>query len=81
MAVDSQRCSSEHGRDNPTLSGSLLPTPTARDGSGRGFPGPDYITRTGRPLDETVLKLLPPRASDTDTSGRRASEGFRPPLS
>jgi hypothetical protein len=30
----------------------------------------------------TVVSLLPtPRSSDTGTPGRRASEGFRPPLS
>lgn len=33
-------------------------------------------------LPSAVMGLLPtPRASDTGTPGRRASEGFRPPLS
>jgi len=36
----------------------------------------------GTPLTIAVQKLYPtPRASDTGTPGRRASEGFRPPLS
>lgn len=34
------------------------PTPTARDGSGRGYPGPAYESTTGRPLDETILSLF-----------------------
>jgi hypothetical protein len=33
-------------------------------------------------LPSAVMAFLPtPRASDTGTPGRRASEGFRPPLS
>ncbi|SER95663.1 hypothetical protein SAMN05216188_11877 [Lentzea xinjiangensis] len=56
------------GSDTPHL-----PTPTARDGKGPNQRG-----------DTTCLRgaLLPtPKASDTGTPGRRASPGFRPPLS
>ena len=56
---------------------SLLPTPNATDAKG----GSTRLTHArGNP---TLLgALLPtPRASDTGTPGRRASEGFRPPLS
>lgn len=60
----------------------LLPTPTKSDGAGgpRGH-------RDGGPNLRTAIAdladgLLPtPRASDTGTPGRRASQGFRPPLS
>lgn len=57
---------------------SLPPTPTARDGAGRGHPGPNYIARTGRPLDETIHTLLPtPKASDGAKGGpnQRGSSG------
>lgn len=62
---------------------SLLPTPAAADGKR----GPDF-TRAARAssggddLVTHVARLLPtPRATDTGTPGRRASEGWRPPLS
>jgi DNA (cytosine-5)-methyltransferase 1 len=52
---------------------SLLPTPRARDSKGLGYPDQ---------LPNVIEALLPtPRASDTGTPGRRASEGWRPPLS
>jgi hypothetical protein len=64
----------------------FLPTPTAADAKG---PNPLERDRDGKPrprsdddLPTSVARLLPtPRASDTGTPGRRASEGFRPPLS
>jgi DNA (cytosine-5)-methyltransferase 1 len=63
----------------------LLPTPRASDGE-KGGPnqgGPNQRGSKGDlALSATVAHLLPtPRASDTGTPGRRASEGFRPPLS
>lgn len=49
-----------------------LPTPRARDWKSGEKDG----------LHEATVALFPtPRASDTGTPGRRASEGFRPPLS
>jgi len=71
------------GGHGPTLADQveheLLPTPRATDGTKWG-PGQ---TSTGGPaLPSAVTGLLPtPRASDTGTPGRRASDGFRPPLS
>lgn len=58
----------------------LLPTPQATDGT-KG--GPNQRGSSGDlMLPSAVQRLLPtPRASDTGTPGRRASEGFRPPLS
>jgi len=58
----------------------LLPTPRATDGT-KG--GPNQRGSSGDlMLPSAVMDLLPtPRASDTGTPGRRASEGFRPPLS
>jgi DNA (cytosine-5)-methyltransferase 1 len=59
----------------------LLPTPTAeRAGYNRG----GAAGRVGpvRPSLDQIDRLLPtPKASDSGTEGRRASEGFRPPLS
>lgn len=60
----------------PSAVQALLPTPTASDANGPGKHG------TGAPDLRTTVSLLPtPRATDTGTPGRRASEGFRPPLS
>lgn len=58
----------------------LLPMPRATDGTNGG---PNQRESSGDlMLPSTVTQLLPtPRASDTGTPGRRASEGFRPPLS
>lgn len=78
--------SGTHGDGGPDLrtAVSLLPTPTA------SFPGttanyrPDgtpYGTGYGMTLLDAARLLPTPRASDTGTPGRRASEGFRPPLS
>ena len=55
----------------------LLPTPTTSEGRGPGaLDGPRNDT-----LRAQVMLLPTPRASDTGTPGRRASEGWRPPLS
>ncbi len=48
------------GKRNLDDAVALLPTPTARDGSGRGYPGPAYESTTGRPLDETILSIFSP---------------------
>ncbi|QKW15310.1 DNA cytosine methyltransferase [Verrucosispora sp. NA02020] len=56
--------------------GILLPTPRTSDTNGAGAHGDGGLDL------RTVVSMLPtPRASDTGTPGRRASEGFRPPLS
>jgi DNA (cytosine-5)-methyltransferase 1 len=57
----------------------LLPgMPTTADGGG----GPGWSGRAGGLNLRTAVTLLPtPRASDTGTPGRRAGEGYRPPLS
>jgi len=64
----------------------FLPTPNASDYKGSG--ATQGRTRNGKPrppsdadLPEAVQLLPTPRASDTGTPGRRASEGWRPPLS
>lgn len=61
---------------------SSLPTPRAS----RGASGTETMYALGaersdenRPQGEVILPT--PRASDTGTEGRRASEGFRPPMS
>jgi len=79
-AADGDRMSMTYPRGNPTLIGSLLPTPRATDGT---HGGPNQRGSSGDfMLPSAVMELLPtPRASDTGTPGRRASEGFRPPLS
>ena len=72
------------GGHGPTLADQvehqLLPTPRATDGT---HGGPNQRGSSGDlMLPSAVIGLLPtPRASDTGTPGRRASEGFRPPLS
>lgn len=62
----------------------LLPTPRASENENRQTkrtPSQEAGTH-GKCLAAEVAHLLPtPRASDTGTPGRRASEGFRPPLS
>jgi DNA (cytosine-5)-methyltransferase 1 len=64
------------------VTGALLPTPEAKLANS----GPDYA-RMSRPNSgghdlTTAVTLLPtPRASDVGTPGRRAGEGYRPPLS
>jgi hypothetical protein len=74
------------GRDMPgrrggrSLPDTLLPTPRATDGTKWG-PGQGG-QQGGVTLPSAVVDLLPtPRTSDTGMPGRRASEGFRPPLS
>ena len=68
------------GRDKPNKLGwavALLPTPTATNRHGNHENNRGELLLPG-----VVASLLPtPRASDTGTPGRRASEGFRPPLS
>jgi hypothetical protein len=62
----------------------LLPTPRASENENRQTKRtPSQMAGThGKNLAAEVCELLPtPRASDTGTPGRRASEGFRPPLS
>jgi len=54
----------------------LLPTPTVSEATGTG-----HAADGGMNLRHTVSLLPTPRATDTGTPGRRASEGFRPPLS
>lgn len=71
------------GGHGPTLADEvehLLPTPRATDGTNGG---PNQRGSSGDlMLPSAVTNLLPtPRASDTGTPGRRASDGFRPPLS
>lgn len=69
------------GKDG--LEEALLPTPRASDD--RRGPEPLAGGRTARghggSLHDAVAMLPTPRASDTGTAGRRAGEGFRPPLS
>lgn len=62
----------------PTLgTAPLLPTPTASDAKNC-----THRTQKGGPSLPDEARLLPtPRASDTGTAGRRAGQGFRPPLS
>jgi hypothetical protein len=63
---------------------SLLPTPRASAQENRQTKrSPSQMAgKHGLNLAAEVAALLPtPRASDTGTPGRRASEGFRPPLS
>lgn len=56
-----------------------MPTPMASDGE-KG--GPNQRGGSGDLRLSSAVHTLPtPRASDTGTEGRRASEGFRPPLS
>jgi len=74
--VETARLRVSQGKSNLEDSIALLPTPTARDGSGRGFPGPDYVTRTGRPLDEVIHMLPTPTAADA-TGTRMARSGTR----
>ncbi len=80
MAADGDQASLVFPRGNATLIGSLLPTPRATDGTNGG---PNQRGSSGDlMLPSAVIGLLPtPRATDTGTPGRRASEGFRPPLS
>lgn len=54
----------------------LLPTPSASEATGTG-----HTARGGMNLRHTISLLPTPRATDTGTPGRRASEDFRPPLS
>ncbi|WP_200865364.1 hypothetical protein [Streptomyces pseudogriseolus] len=64
----------------PTSKPRLLPTPRGTDGR-KGSPN-QHGSRGDLTLASAAARLLPtPRASDTGTPGRRASEGFRPPLS
>ena len=63
----------------------LLPTPTAGDSrssanatAGRSTANTGHA---GRTLTDATRLLPTPRASDTGTPGRRAGQGFRPPLS
>ncbi|MEE4541219.1 hypothetical protein V2S66_04460 [Streptomyces sp. V4-01] len=62
----------------------LLPTPRASERENRQTrrtPSQEAGTH-GLSLAAEVCELLPtPRATDTGTPGRRASQGFRPPLS
>ncbi|WP_430788202.1 hypothetical protein [Actinoplanes sp. G11-F43] len=67
------------------LAGRLLPTPTVADSrssanatAGRTKPATGHV---GHTLTDATRLLPTPRASDTGTPGRRAGEGFRPPLS
>ena len=80
------------GGHGPTLADEvehLLPTPTVADSRGTrnatsGRTDPDSKHHAGTTLNDLVFdgSLLPtPRASDTGTPGRRAGEGWRPPLS
>jgi len=55
----------------------LLPTPTTSENTGVG----DLEGNRNDTLRAQIAMLPTPRASDTGTPGRRASEGFRPPLS
>lgn len=66
--------------DDTCLHGALLPTPTATPYGNNQSASPGAAVRPS--LDSLAPMLLPtPRASDTGTPGRRASEGWRPPLS
>jgi DNA (cytosine-5)-methyltransferase 1 len=65
-AADSDHASTSYVRGNPTLVGALLPTPAARV-AGRGS---GYGDQSGRPLSETVMRLLPtPAARLGDSRG------------
>nr|WP_250792598.1 hypothetical protein [Micromonospora phytophila] len=66
------------------IAGQLLPTPSVADSrssasatAGRFTP----IAHDSRTLTGAARLLPTPRASDTGTPGRRAGDGFRPPLS
>lgn len=71
-ALYAHRMSALHTAVNGCSSSPGLPTPTARNWKGQGYDGQ---------LPNAVSLLPTPRASDTGTPGRRASEGWRPPLS
>jgi site-specific DNA-cytosine methylase len=81
-AADGDRVSATYVRGNPTLVGALLPTPAARV-AGRGS---GYGDQPGRPLSETVMRLLPTPAArlgdsrgtpNTETAERRMGEEGR----
>ncbi|WP_246634910.1 DNA cytosine methyltransferase [Actinoplanes hulinensis] len=90
-ASDARRNGSpgEQARKSPGLSAveHLLPTPVSTLGRGSGFPSPaTAAARLHDPdrtfgLDDAIALLPTPKATDTGTEGRRAGEGFRPPLS
>lgn len=69
-----------HAPSGPTTAEGSAPGPAAATAPTPTSDGPaDASTRT---VPAAPAKLLPtPRVSDTGTPGRRASEGFRPPLS
>jgi DNA (cytosine-5)-methyltransferase 1 len=81
-AADCDRTSTSYVRGNPTLVGALLPTPAARV-AGRGS---GYGDQPGRPLSETVMRLLPTPAArlgdsrgtpNTETAERRMHDEGR----
>lgn len=69
------------GKDG--LEEALLPTPRSSDDRRGSEPLADGRTVRGHggSLHDAIALLPTPRASDTGTPGRRAGEGFRPPLS
>jgi hypothetical protein len=77
----------KRGGHGPTLADEvehLLPTATVADSRGtrnRRRDGTPYSPGYGETLTDAAALLPTPRASDTGTPGRRAGEGFRPPLS
>ncbi|MCX4824220.1 hypothetical protein OG883_31065 [Streptomyces sp. NBC_01142] len=77
----------KQGGHGPTLADEvehLLPTATVADSRGtrnRRRDGTPYSPGYGETLTDATALLPTPRASDTGTPGRRAGEGFRPPLS
>ncbi|WP_236047303.1 hypothetical protein [Streptacidiphilus fuscans] len=75
-----KRRSGGHGPNLQDEVEHLLPTPRASDGT---HAGPNQRGSKGDlTLASATARLLPtPRASDSGTPGRRAGEGFRPPLS
>lgn len=81
VPVGDSRCASRMLTDAERAAAGLLPTPCAADGqrgpNPGGYPADNLTTAIDRLPD-----LLPtPKAGDTGTPGRRASDGFRPPLS
>nr|WP_255644205.1 DNA cytosine methyltransferase [Actinoplanes polyasparticus] len=90
-ASDARRNGSpgEQARKSPGLTAveHLLPTPVSTLGRGSGFPSPaTAVARLNSPdrtfgLDDAVALLPTPKVTDSGTEGRRAGEGFRPPLS
>jgi DNA (cytosine-5)-methyltransferase 1 len=86
-ASDAKNCTHRTQTGGPSLAdeAQYLPTPTAADSRSAAI---QTVLNPGRPtptgcvtLTDSVRLLPTPRASDTSAAGRKADQGFRPPLS